>query len=872
MNRFWSFLICLLVFQAAVPAQAGDGDKRKKKKQEETTEEAAPPATPKKADKPFKTIEEVTAKCEKQPGFFTIYQDTVSGKAYIEIGESQLGSDFLYFKQVADGVLDASYFRGAYRDQRVFRADRYFDRIEWREINTAYWFDPENALSRAAGANINEPVVLSEKIAGMTADSNGVRYLIEADDIFLGESINQVKPSSKPGSNNTFNLGKLNKSKSRYLDIRNYPENTDVVVEYAFENPYPTVSGSEAVTNARYVALKVQHSFIDLPESDFRPRYNDDRVGYFIEKITDQTSPSVTPYRDVIKRWHLVKQDPEAEISDPVEPIVWWVENTTPVEWRDAIVAAALRWNEAFESAGFSNALEIRIQPDTADWDAGDIRYNVLRWTSSPVPPFGGYGPTVADPRTGRIIGGDIMLEYVYLTNRIRLERAFDRAALAGELDEALELALDGHDEGFCAAGLFAHYDNLAGQYALEALGAGPERMAEMTEQSLYRLVLHELGHTLGLAHNFCGSSTIALEDLNDRELGDTKGITSTVMDYHATNLAASEEEQGYYSITRPGVYDHWAIEYGYRQFPDEASEREGLAAILARSTDPELCYGNDADDMRSVGRGIDPRINVSDLSADPVGFCVQRMDLVRTSLGDLPKNLLEPGASYHELRSAYLMLTGWYGSSLNIVSRQIGGVHTDRSRVGQEAAAKPLVPVPYSEQKRAMKVLADYAFSPEAFRFDDELLPYLKMQLRGWDHRGGTEDPKLHGRVLNMQQGVLNHLLYPGVMNRLTDTELYGNTYSVAEMLGDLTAAIFDADLNKKVNGYRQNLQLEYVKQLGRVLEPTSGADHISRSGALYQLKKIRTKVASAKSPDEPTRAHRAHVLFAVDSLLDTN
>ena len=123
------------------------------------------------------------------------------------------------------------------------------------------------------------------------------------------------------------------------------------------------------------------------------------------------TSASVTPYRDVINRWHLVKKNSEAELSEPVEPIVWWMENTTPENIRDLIRTAALKWNEAFEKAGFKNALQIELQPDDSDWDAGDIRYNVLRWTSSPQPPFGGYGPSLANPRTGQIIAADIMLE-----------------------------------------------------------------------------------------------------------------------------------------------------------------------------------------------------------------------------------------------------------------------------------------------------------------------------------------------------------------------------------------------------------------------------------------------------------------------------
>ncbi len=138
----------------------------------------------------------------------------------------------------------------------------------------------------------------------------------------------------------------------------------------------------------------------------------------------------------MINRWHLVKKDPSAAISEPVEPIVFWIENTTPVEIRETVRDATLAWNEAFEAAGFRNAVVVKVQPDDAKWDAGDIRYNVLRWTSSPQPPFGGYGPSFTNPRTGQILGADIMLEYVYLTNRLSQDKLFSTAALSLESAE----------------------------------------------------------------------------------------------------------------------------------------------------------------------------------------------------------------------------------------------------------------------------------------------------------------------------------------------------------------------------------------------------------------------------------------------------
>ncbi|MEQ9023473.1 MAG: DUF5117 domain-containing protein, partial [Pseudomonadales bacterium] len=184
--------------------------------------------------------------------------------------------------------------------------------------------------------------------------------------------------SSNP---NAFSLGSSSKDKSQILSIKYYPENLNVAVRYAYDNSSPKNYGGSAVTDARYVSVEVFYTLLEVPENDYEPRFDDPRVGYFLNQVTDQTSPSATPYRELINRCHLKKKDPNAAVSEPVEPITWWIENTTPVEWRETIKEGVLAWNPAFEKAGFKNAMVVKVQPDDADWDAGDIRYNVLRWT-----------------------------------------------------------------------------------------------------------------------------------------------------------------------------------------------------------------------------------------------------------------------------------------------------------------------------------------------------------------------------------------------------------------------------------------------------------------------------------------------------------
>jgi hypothetical protein len=831
-----------------------------------------PTITPKKSskdEKKPKTIAEIVGSNKKFEGLFTLYQDTTNGTVHLLIKQAQLDKEYIYFTQTRDGVLAAGHFRGAFQDNRIFSIHKHFNRIELVSENTAFYFDETNALKRAASANVSPSVLVSQEIAAEDRDKG--EYLLKADSIFLTESLYQVKPSPNPEAKpaQTFNLGTLSKEKTRYRSLKSYPLNTDVVVDYVYENPAPMVGGGEEVTDPRNVRIQMQHTLIEMPVNDYHPRFDDPRIGYFTEQVTDLTSPSPTPYRDLVHRWHLVKKEKNAPLSEPVEPIVWWIENTTPRELRDTIRGAALAWNEAFEAAGFKNALVVKEQPDDADWDAGDIRYNVLRWTSSPNPPFGGYGPSFVNPRTGQILGADIMLEYIFVANRLRTERIFSKASLNLEESEADEKRFDPRR---CSLGDYLHLSTLFGAETLKAGGASAAQMSELIHDSLYYLILHELGHTLGLNHNMKASQLISPDQINNRELTARTGLTGSVMDYPAINLAAPGQTQGQYYTTRPGPYDKWAIEFGYSEAVDNAdAERERLAKILARSTEPALAFGNDADDMRSPGHAIDPRVMIGDMSSDAITYSEGRIKLARDVMGKVRDRVLTPGQSYHELRNAYFILTGETANALAVVSRYIGGVYVDRALVGQANGGMPFTPVSYQDQKRAMTALRSLAFAPHAFDAPERLLGFLQMQRRGFNFFNEPEDPRLHARALNIQKTILDHLLHPRVLARITDSRLYGNTYALPEFMDDLTAAIFEEDATSDVNTFRQNLQLEFVSRLAGMLGDAGKDrfDYPSRSMALTKLKSIQKTLATRNGGDAETQAHTAHVLFVIEQAL---
>jgi hypothetical protein len=488
----------------------------------------------------------------------------------------------------------------------------------------------------------------------------------------------------------------------------------------------------------------------------------------------------------------------------------------------------------------------------------------VLRWTSSPNPPFGGYGPSFVNPRTGQILGADIMLEYVFLASRIRNGRLFPTAGL--HLDEEN----DGLNPALCTLGHQLHQSAMFGLTTLQAAGATEIERTEMIRESLFYLILHEVGHTLGLNHNMRSSHMHSVAEVHNRELTSRTGLTGSVMDYPAINLAPPGRKQGEYYTTRPGPYDLWAIQFGYTAYG--SGNEPSLQQILERSTEPELAFGNDADDMRSPGKAIDPRVMINDMSSDSIAYAEERVKLVRETMVNILDRIPNKGESYQELLQAYYLLSGEVATAGRVISRFVGGVYVDRGMNGQPRATKPFTPVSYDDQKRAMQALRTYIFAPNAFDAPAELYNFLQQQRRGFDFFDQTEDPKLHSRVLNIHRDILEHLLHPRVLTRLTDSRLYGNRYALSEFMDDLTKAVFEEDANGPVNTYRQNLQLEFVGRIASIIREAGKArfDNPSRSSALYQLTRVQGLLEQKNADDLETKAHTQNVILTIKRALD--
>jgi hypothetical protein len=409
------------------------------------------------------------------------------------------------------------------------------------------------------------------------------------------------------------------------------------------------------------------------------------------------------------------------------------------------------------------------------------------------------------------------------------------------------------------------------GRFAVNALGMDSALEEQVTQEFLIDLVLHEVGHTLGFAHNFAASHMLGLDESYDPDSVNRSGLYASVMDYADIHIAPPGREHTKFFTTQPGPYDDWIVDYSYSAGSDDATvEAQRLAGIAARSTEPALLFGTDDHVMARAGWAMDPRVLMYDMTSDPIGYADERLELIENLLTIARDKNATEGESYHQLRDAYVVMLAQIARSITVMSRYIGGVYINRSVVGQAGATTPFTPVSLDDQRRAMAGLATHLFAPNAFAGSAELYSHLQEQRRLWNFYGETEDPKIHEWLLALQRGVLTHLLHPNVMTRITDSRLYGNEYALTDLMADLTDAIFAEDLRGDVNTFRQNLQLEYVSKLIDVVSDDDDYDYPSQSIALYHLRTIEEMMDDRRRGNIETQAHTDNVLYVIRRALE--
>ncbi len=881
MHRHWRWAVTLLGALVVTGGLTAAGQRPAPQDPEASILFTTPPSpkeeeeAEEKKEEKEKPFEEVVEDLERIEGLFTFYRDPEKNKVLLEILPEQFDQDYLASVTLEQGVGERGLYGTGMFDESIFQWHRMGARVQLVEKNIRFRARAGSPAQRALESSFSDSVFSSAKILSKPhPERNSV--LVDLGEILLGSDLQGAAQFLRV----IYGTGyKYIKADSGFLMVKSFPLNSEIEVVMNFRAS-EVKRGSVTLPDPRSLNLRFRYSLVQLPENDYRPRLADDRVGYFMDQFMDFTSDKPdTPYVRYAARWHLQKKDPNARLSDPVQPIVFWLENTIPEEYRPFFREGVLLWNPAFERIGFRNALVVKQQPDDADWDPADIRYNTIRWFLAYDAAFA-QGPSHTNPYTGQILDADIRFSegIVRLGARRRFQLYVDPVQRLQRL-QAEPLATPGlFGRRFNPRYLCTYAEELVEQASLayDILSARPgwssEKEREFIRQYIVEVTAHEVGHTLGLRHNFRASTINRLDQLADQQRSRTVGLAASVMDYNPAIIALEGEEQGDYLPQVVGSYDQWAIEYGYKPIPGAQTPEEELPElqrIASQGADPLHPYATDEDAGISP-RALDPRNTRFDFTDDPLEWFSHEIRLIHELWANMESTLLEPGDSYEILRRSFNYSWTPYFRGAHVAMKHIGGIYHDRDHLGDPNGSLPFVPVPAAKQREALQWLAREIWAPDAFQFPAELLQRLQFP-RFWDFEFSAFtaprlDYPLHDTVLFVQSEIFYDLYHPIKLQRLQDLELYFPDPNLRFTLANLFVGIREAiwselESGQPINSFRRNLQRAHLGHLIRILlHPTPGTpeDALTLARAdLVQLEKQIDQVLRTAQLDYTNRAH---------------
>ena len=716
-------------------------------------------------------------------------------------------------------------------------------------------------------------------------------------------------------------MGGVRRDMSKLVKVKSFPENAVIDIDCAM--------GSRG-GSAQWVGLSF--AFRKLPPlGSYQPRLADERIGYFTTvsrdwsaKYSDQEN--LTRY---INRWNIKKLDPSLELSPPDKPIVFILEKTIPIQFRKYVADGISEWNKAFEKVGITQAIVVEQQTDDNEYanvDPEDARYNFIRWIVTGQ----GFamGPSRADPRTGQLLDADIvfddsMVRFYMQDNDILGPHALSStlgdqvvtffrenpaflpagAELGAEDRELLkpvsanadttgphaEMGLMSAASRQCAIG-----NGLQQQLAfaqLAATAAGTKKLPDRIIGEIVKdIVTHEVGHTLGLRHNFKGSAWLSIDEIKKRRDSGDEPTWSSVMDYNPYLYFPGDKIEKVRHLTSPtiGPYDYWAIEYGYSTPAAGKSEADNLATIAGKTNTRELAYATDEDVMGF--NSPDPSANRFDMGSDPVEWARMRIALADELLKSVKDWGIKKDEPNYYFSSVYSLLAFERVRYLPFVAREVTGIYESRSRAGDANAPTPFTLIPPAKQRAALKFIGDTIFSESFFTADPDLLNKLgNNRWMDWaSNPASRTDYPVHAAVLSMQAGTLAALTNQTALQRVYDSEAKSKSddkFTTAELISTLRDSIWSevndpakggTDAKPMIGSFRRNLQQQYLQNMLSIAELKAGigVSPDVQNMVRYSLRELSGKIGKALEAkdqiDFATRAHLNEAKVKIDRVLD--
>ena len=827
----------------------------------------SPTATPPSAPGALRPMKDILKDAKSIPGFFTLHQK--DEKVWLEILPSQLGKPFFFSYNVPRSIGERGLYGSQMGGSKLVEFQKIGNQVQLIAKNTQFFAKEGTPQAQFVAESFSDSLMGS--VALVSAPHPETKSILIEANTLLFSDIPGYQTRLEASFRMPFALDTRNTS---FANVKSSETLTGLEVKAHFAvsklsappmvpSQVPTTPPPSTTPDPRSLFVSFYYSFMPLP-MPMAIRMADERVGFFTVARTDYTTDlNVKPKTHLLKRWRLEKKDSGAAVSEPKEPVVYWLDKNIPEKYRASVMQGVLEWNKAFEKAGFKNALVVKQQQATDDFNNMDARHTSIRWFTGADVGFA-IGPSQADPRTGEILDADIGMSDV-----------FARGARRTVIEDMLRVR--SNDGEICE-----HAQEAAEElnYALDLLEARGLELdspkADALAQAYVKdIIMHEVGHTLGLRHNFRASTVYDLKQLQDPSFTRLNGIAASVMDYNPFNISPKGEIQGEYVMSTLGAYDYWAIEYGYKQF-EAGHEAQGLAQILAKANQRELQFDTDEDAGFGAMGGIDPMVNRFDLGSDPLAYYKRRMQLSRELWERLQNLNLATGESYERLTRSFRSGFSQLARVAPLAAKYIGGVHTRRERAGNN---RPLFePVSAGLQREALQLMTKDFLGTDSFKFKPEFIARLAVdRLESSSLQGGLQT-SVASLVAGVQKGILDQIYSPAVATRLAEVGMKVNdpreTLGLSDVYDALQEAIWsEAKTGQETSLIRRNLQREQLRRMTDVLVKPAGpwpadARSILRDNA-RQLSVLLNKTLAKPGLSKTTRAHYADSLDTLNASL---